>query len=181
MASFSAFGLDGDVLDQQGFDEVVLDSPLQGRLARVLQEGGLGVDHQGHFLPSKASADVPWRQLHKLPFPVVQFSLHLALQQGSPFPGLLHPFPIAVADPQADVDEVSVALQGTSGDVKEFKVETKVAVLVKSVRDGFGEDQSVLVTVAAEESDSGRIRGNLTLFGGGFTLVEMLQWEGRPH
>lgn len=57
-ASFSAFGLDGDVLHQKGLDQAVIDSPLKRRLSRVLKEGGLGIDNQGHFLTSEAPADV---------------------------------------------------------------------------------------------------------------------------
>lgn len=82
---------------------------------------------------------------------MIEFGLQLALQQGSAFLGLLSPFAVGVADPQANIDEISISFQRACGKIEEFEAQAEIAVLIKSLLHGLGKDESILVAVSAKE------------------------------
>jgi hypothetical protein len=121
---------------------------------------------------------------------VVKLTLQLALQQRPALLALPRPFPCALADAQADADQIAVVFQLASADVEQLDAEAEVAVLVEGVGKLGGKHQSVLISLLAEELADEGVGGGLSLFNRGLALVELLNrgqallllaWGRRHH
>lgn len=107
MGSVLLLGLDGDIFDQHGFDEVAVHDLLDHWcVARKLQHWGFWVDYKVEFPLWVAAAHIPWVHLQESSLSMVKLHLSLALHEGLSCPIFRDPLAISIADTQAKMDDV---------------------------------------------------------------------------
>ena len=100
-------GPNSDVLDDEGLNHVDIDDFLQQRGRGELDEGGLGIDDQVALSIVQVTADISRVQLYERGLSMVQVNLGLTLHELFPMVSLRNPFPVGLANSNAQIHYIS--------------------------------------------------------------------------